>query len=80
MIEQWPRRSCVWASAKRQTIVALVADHFAVPLDFANRSAPIWGVGVVKCPFVAGDPMLQMLDEASNDSHSPSGFEPLPST
>jgi hypothetical protein len=49
MIEQWPRRGCVWASAKRQTIVALSRRSFrrstrfrlSVGADLGRRRSPM---------------------------------------
>ena len=54
-----------------------VADHFAVPLYFRYRQAPLSGVAVIQCHSVPHDPTLQMLDKASNESHSRSGFSPF---
>jgi hypothetical protein len=38
--------------------------------------APVCGVDIVQCRLVARDPTLQIVEEASNESHSRSDFSP----
>jgi hypothetical protein len=49
-----------------------VTDHCAIPFDFDRWSAPISDVRVGQFRLVPGEPLLQVLDKASNHFHGQS--------